>query len=1031
MAGEQAYMVITRKYLNLCMAFLFLFFFKTIYAEFNNTSDTTKIDPAKIEQFLRKSENADETKEQKNILKKTNATEDTTGIKEFPLLKEIKETPQSTEKEKKYSDIPSLSDIYSGQITQIIDQQVKPFGYDVFSIDPANFSAFTNIPVGPDYLLGPGDSIIIDVWGGATQNLALTVDRDGKIVIPSVGSLYVTGIPFSQLKDLIKNKLSKEYQNIDVEVTVGKLKTFKIYIVGEVKRPGSYDISSLATVYNALFFAGGPNERGSLRNIEVIRDEKTIATIDLYDFLLTGNRTNDIQLKNGDTIFVHLIGNTAGISGMVKRPGIYEFRKQLSLKEFIELGGDILPAGYLKNIQVQRIINNENKIILNLNIEDANNSYLKDFIIQDNDFVKIFPILPIERKIIYIKGHLFRPGKYELKQNMSLRDIISSYDILLPEPSENYAQIIRLNGTNYHPLVIPFNLGNLLKGDEKENIILQPYDTIIIFSKWDFHKEPEVSIEGEVRKPGKHRLFAGMKLSDLIFLGGGIKSEAYLEENQLFRVDGERKEELIQFNLKKILSGENKENIILKDEDRVVIRNIWELRDKPFVTIEGAIRKPGKYPLIKDMRVNDIISLAGNIKKDAFLEEYQIIRVRKDREIEIQTYNLNKALAGDPDNNVVLCDEDNVNISNLWDKKEIRNVTIEGEVMKPGKYRLGEKMTLRDLIYQAGYLKESAYLKESEIIRYSPQQEGVVVKKINVDLEKVLQNNSDENIVLSNMDKIFIKRIPNWEDIGASVKILGEVAHAGTYSINKDEPLSKVIERAGGFIDTAYLEGAVLTRVSVKEIQKARLQEMILKLEQEVLRNATVEAASATSSDDAKGQAIIIQSQKDLLEKIKNVEPTGRIIIRLQPIEQLKGTKDDIALKNEDILYIPKKTDVVLITGEVYNPTAVIYEKDFTVRQYLSKVGGPTKSADKSNIYVIKVDGTVLSSENSDEIRNLRWWNPFSWFRNTLLSMELTPGDTILVPEKIKYPHLMRDIKDVTTILYNIAVTAKVWETIK
>ncbi|MBI5206385.1 MAG: SLBB domain-containing protein, partial [Candidatus Firestonebacteria bacterium] len=640
-----------------------------------------------------------------------------------------------------------------------------------------------------------------------------------------------------------------------------------------------------------------------------------------------------------------------------------------------------------------------------------------------------FPILPVNNKVVYLNGHVYRPGKYELKQGMTLRDIISSYDIILPEPAL-YAQIIRLEKPVFKPVVIPFNLSQILE-TKAIQIVLEPHDTIVIFSKWEFEQHPVAYIEGAVRKPGEYELIKGMKISDLIFLGGGVNKSAYLDKAQLFRIVDWPRRELIEFNLQKVLEGDLKENIELNDEDQIVIRDILELKDMLMVSVEGEVRKPGKYPLVKDMRVSDLLSIAGNVKKDAFLDEYQIIRTRKDRKIEVYTFNLKEALSGNKDHDILLADEDKVVIQNIWNVKEKNYVTIEGEIMKPDKYRLGENMTLRDLIIQAGYVKESAYLIEAEVFRFNPTQNGIETNKINVDLQKVLEKDKEHNIILQDKDKVFIRKISQWEDIGHVVEIKGEVKHPGIYTIRKDEQLSNVIERAGGLLEAAYLEGSVFTRESVKAMQKARLLEMTLKLEQEILRAGTKEAAQSVSAEGTQSTAAVIQNQKDLIDKLKKVEPTGRMVINLKELKDLKGTKDDINLKNGDVLFIPKRSDFVLVTGEVYNPTALIFENNNKTKDYLAMVGGPTKSADKDDIYIVKVNGTVLSSENFSAGVYRKWWNPFTWWGTSLLNAKLSPGDTILVPEKVEVSHVLRDVKDVTSVIYNIAVAAGVWKTIR
>ena len=303
---------------------------------------------------------------------------------------------------------------------QEISTALKPFGYDFFQESAVKVvTDRKDIPVPADYTIGPGDEVKILLWGRVNANYSLVVDRNGNITIPQVGPIPVAGLTFEQMsKHLIKQ--SEQFVGANIDVTMGALKSMQIFVLGDVKRPGAYTIGSFATITDALLIAGGPAGIGTMRNIQLRRKDKVITTFDLYDLLLKGDKSNDTILQAGDVVFVPVAGPIVGIAGNVKRPAIYELKEKYDLNTLFELAGGIIPTAYTQQIQVERIVKNEKQVVVD--IDDKQLVKAKNFHLQDVDLVKIFNITEKETNVVFVNGNVKRPGKYEYKPGMRIRD---------------------------------------------------------------------------------------------------------------------------------------------------------------------------------------------------------------------------------------------------------------------------------------------------------------------------------------------------------------------------------------------------------------------------------------------------------------------------------------------------------------------------------------------------------------------------------------------------------------------------------
>jgi protein involved in polysaccharide export with SLBB domain len=624
-----------------------------------------------------------------------------------------------------YSDIPSLFDMYVQASAH--QRPMERFGLDVFR-NPANDPEAIpmDLPVGPDYVLGPGDSLEIDLWGGVSQRMYRVVDREGRVALPEAGPLLVSGRNLGDVQQAVQKALRTEYRDVSADVSLAKLRTVRVYVVGDVSQPGAYDISSLSTPLNALFAAGGVTPRGSLRALKHYRGKQLVEEVDAYDLLLHGVRSDMNRLENGDTLLVPSLGPQVTIDGMVRRPAIYELHGESSLTEVLELAGGILPTAALRHIEVQRVEAHEKRTMLTLNLSPAGDAddakkQLDAFKINDGDEVHIFPIAPYNEDAIYLQGHVLRPGRFSYKQGMLLSDLIGSYKDLLPEPAPHYAEIVRLNPPDFHPSVESFDLTAAL-ANPASGPKLQPLDTVRVFSRFDFEPAPEVWVGGEVREPGKYRTSGQAHLRDTVYQAGGVTQDASLDSAQLFRTQPDGTMKILSVDLREALAGNPVDNVLMQPRDRLLVhRNLTQV-EPATVFIKGEVAKPGRYPLTTNMRLEDLVRVAGGLKRSAYTDSADLARFEmsgtKKGLSDRMDVNLATAMNGDPKTDVPLRDGDVLTIRQLPRWNDIgASMTVRGEVLHPGTYGIEPGERLSSVLARSGGLDSEAYAYGAVLMR--------------------------------------------------------------------------------------------------------------------------------------------------------------------------------------------------------------------------------------------------------------------------------------------------------------------------
>jgi polysaccharide export outer membrane protein len=632
-----------------------------------------------------------------------------------------------------YADIPSLYDLYVQAPSR--DRPPQRFGTEVFQDGLRDLRSLPmDLPVGPDYVVGPGDSLSIDLWGGVSTKLVRVVDRQGRVTLPEAGPLLVSGRSLGEVQQSVQKAIGTQYRDTSADVSVSRLRTVRIYVVGEVEEPGAYDISSLSTALNALVAAGGATPRGSLRSLKHMRGRQELEEIDAYDLLLHGVTPDAKRLENGDTLLVPPVGAQVTVTGMVRRPAIYELHGETTVAEVLELAGGILPAAALRHVEVQRLEAHEKRTMLSLDLslENSTPSQLATFRTQDGDEIHIFPIAPYNQDTIYLQGHVLRPGRYSYREGMKLTDLIASYEEILPEPAAHYAEIIRLSPPDFRPSVVSFDLAAAMK-DPTTAPKLQPLDTVRVFSRYDFEAAPAIWVSGEVRQPGKYGIPGQMHLRDALYLAGGLTPDAAQADAQVFRTQADATMRILSVNLKEAIAGNPAENILLSPRDRLLIHKSVSRADPATVYVHGEVVKPGRYPLVANMQVSDLVRSAGGLLRSANpnsadLTHYAISDSSGERvQAGQQAVSLAAALAGDEKQNVPLRDGDVLTVPQQAGWKDVGTVvTLRGEVRKPGVYGIRPGERLSSLLLRAGGLLPTAYPRaavfEREEVRELQQQ---------------------------------------------------------------------------------------------------------------------------------------------------------------------------------------------------------------------------------------------------------------------------------------------------------------------
>lgn len=682
------------------------------------------------------------------------------------------------------------------------------FGASMFNVTPSTFAPVDNIPVTPDYVIGPGDELRLQIWGQVNQQGSFVVDRTGSIALPEIGTVHVAGVQFSQLSDFLKSQLGRIYRNFDLNVNMGQLRSIQIFVVGQTRQLGSYTIGSLSTLLNALFASGGPLPQGSLRDIQVKRGGETITHFDLYDMLLRGDKSKDVRLESGDVIFIPDVGPQVAVLGSVNTPAIYELREEKSFSQVIALAGGLTNVADDSRLHVERVYKHTERSAIDVDLASSDSAT-----VQDGDIVSVTSIIDRFQNVVTLRGNVANPRRYVWHQGMRISDLIPN----------------------------------------REALITRDY---------------------------------------------------YLRQNLL---------------------GQS---------------------NRDYTGAEGAlgIESSGGGGSAPGVAGNASVGAALTANSSPFGARTDVI-----------------LSAPDIDWNYAVIERQNAT-----------------------------DLTTSLLAFNLG--------------------KAVLDKDATQDLELL---SGDVVTIFSQADI----RVPSAQQT-KFVKLEGELVAAGVYSVLPGETLRQLLARAGGLSPDAYLFASEFTRESVRRLQRQRLLEYADELESQITASSSATASSALTSSDIAASNQSAAAARAVVARLRQAQPTGRIVLQLKPDSKGTASLPDIALEDGDRFVVSRTPSTVSVQGQVYSSNAFIYQSGKRVKDYLRLAGGPDRLADRKREFILRADGSVLSYQYGNLGQR-------TLFADTGFDHQpIFPGDTIIVPPVIEKGALMREILNISTIVQGFGLGA-------
>lgn len=705
-------------------------------------------------------------------------------------------------------------------VEQSTGKRLSVYGRDLFANAPSTFAPLEGSPVTADYLIGPGDEFHVRLWGQVDADLRVEVDRSGMIFIPRVGQVGVSGVRFQDLSGHLRAAVGRVFRNFDLSVSMGRLRSIQIFVTGYARRPGVYTVSSLSSLANAVFAAGGPSLRGSMRRIELKRSDHVIAELDLYQLLLHGSKANDARLMPGDVVSIPPVGPLIAVTGSVTQPSIYELRGRTSFMDAIEIAGGLSNTARVGTLRVERVFDGRARAVDQVSLDgDAKTKLAKD-----GDIIAVLSVLPRYENTVTLRGNVADPGRYPWREGLRVRDLVPERDALV---AREYWM--------------------------KRNELVQALPAPRGSSRNDTSAKAAGARDAPDAAGSAHARNGELESTTSRGDGDPISANAG---------DFRRNQERLRVEIKRSANEIN-----------------WD------------------YAVIERLNPQDLSTT-------------------------LIPFDLGQAvLEGDPRHNVLL--------------------------------RPGDVVTV--------------FSKED------------------------IQVSSDKQSVY--------------------VRLEGEFARPGLYQAQPGETMRQLVVRVGGLSQNAYLYGASFIRESAREAQQVQLSEYVDRFERDVEASLSSQLQRNVSGDDQQAARAQADAQRKLVERLRQIRATGRIVLELKPDAHKVADLPDIPLEDGDRLQVPRRPSVVSVIGAVYGRNIQIYRPDKTTREYLEHAGGATTTADEGSIYLLHADGSVRN-------RRQDGWG------GGVLSSRLNPGDAIVVPDQLDRFNFSREIKDWAQIFYQLALGA-------
>jgi protein involved in polysaccharide export with SLBB domain len=688
-----------------------------------------------------------------------------------------KEATASEESERTIEGESELTEVSAPPALETLSPyQQKIFGFTLFYNKELNFNPSLNIPTPQGYVLGSGDQLLIDIYGASQQSYDLKVSPDGKILVPNIGPISVGGSTVAAASARIKTALTQIYSGLasgisSMDLRLGNIRTVQVALVGELNRPGNYTLPAFASPFNALFAAGGPNENGSFRHIQVYRDNKLLTEIDVYDFLIKGTHSSSITLRDNDVIIVPPVRARVEITGPVRREGYFEVKPNENLSNLLSFAGEFKPEAYQDRLTLSRMTGSQ------LRVEEVSASNFGSFVPKDGDSYRIGEILDRYENRVQISGALNRPGTFALTEGMTVGQLIQRAQGLRPDAFVTRATLYRTQA-DYSLTIVPVDVQGILSGKVKD-LLLQREDVLVLPSRYELQEEFYVKISGEINSPGAFAYGADMRVGDLILQAGGFAAGAETSRIEIVRrknsADGSEIAEIIPVTIPSDLSLQ--ENAVtLEPFDHVMVRRNPGFRAEQLVRVEGEVLYPGEYAVTSSNdRISDLLQRAGGFTQFAYPKGASFIR--RNESFKNPTF-----------------EEEKIKILESVAENLYMDSLTRSEYNDQLNKQIKQKIQTYNSKIKLELFKYNSLDLDSLGNSMPRIEENFKFDKIGIDLDRIIKNpNGSDDLLLEEGDVLFI---PKQLQI---VKIRGEVLNPTSVKYKKGSTFKYYVSKSGGF----------------------------------------------------------------------------------------------------------------------------------------------------------------------------------------------------------------------------------------
>lgn len=692
---------------------------------------------------------------------------------------------------------------------------VDIYGFTYFrQKDVKIFNNAVDIKPPSNYVLGVGDQIVVSIWGYADYNRLFYIDKDGYIQQENIGRVYLKGLTLQQAKELLKTRFANAYMidKSDFDVSINYSRVITINVVGDVENPGSYTFPAINTAYNILAYVGGPSKSGSVRDIQIKRDGKIIRKFDLYKFLFTPEKQDDIFLDNNDYIYVPAQKNIVKVEGAVNREGKYEMLPGETFEDLLKFCGNYKPDAFTKVVQIRRFEENK-QILIDYDLDSVKTSGGR-IELKNGDVVGVRSIPEKIKNYNEILGSVLLPGRYQWQEGDRVWDLITKAQGLKEDAYLEEAYLIRTNFDDFRKHSFKIDLNKVIEDKTSEdNMLLTFRDVLEVYSKNDFFDRFDIEVKGEVRKPRNFESEKGMSLRDAIIMCNGLKEEALLDKIIIYRVNDDLTEKLISFKIDTTDNYMSMDTFKLKKRDKIYVLKDLRRIDRYYVEVNGMVRKTDTFPYMESMTLADALILAQGFKMEAASNRIEIARIANydkaisqsvPTQVTILNYSISKNIGKDPvANSIKLQPYDQIYVRPTPDFEYQMKVTIKGEVLYPGDYVLTTKdERLASVIERAGGLTRFAYADGARLYR---TEDGI--GDILTDVSKAIKYKSSKfNYVLKKGDIIDVPAIKDLVALKGQFNYPAEKKPEHLYVPYTEGKDAKyyIYKYGAGFSDSAY-----------------------------------------------------------------------------------------------------------------------------------------------------------------------------------------------------------------------------------